>query len=387
MLKQARNHLGQPLEGPNVFGSTVILAREKRRLTYRLIGFWRRACLQHFGMTWRVAGCRADDRLAALGYAGAFLPTEARDAGTDGISDRSPPAVPPGGLLLMAVLDVDRLRAYAVPELRESYDRRDAILYALGTGAGLSDAVDELAFVFERQLVALPTMALVLGTPGFWLMDPRAGLDWTRILHGGQSLRLFRPLEPEGELVGHIRIGELADKGAEKSALLRAHRTLKTPSGVVVAEMTETWVLRGAGGFGGVRNLDDAPDEAVIEGPADASLDLPTARNQAMLYRLSGDRNPLHIEPQTAALGDFPRPILHGLSTMGLVGRALVHLACAGDPRRLSSMRVRFAAPVFPGETIRTQIWRRDDAILFRAIAIERDQAVIEGGHATIDAF
>jgi acyl dehydratase len=169
--------------------------------------------------------------------------------------------------------------------------------------------------------------------------------------------------------------------------LLRAYRTIKDPSGVVVAELSEVWVLRGAGGFGGERMLPGPAPVVIPDGPPDAALDLPTSRNQALIYRLSGDRNPLHVEPATAALGGFERPILHGLSTMGLVARALAHLACDGDPVRLSSMAVLFAAPVYPGDRIRTEIWRNGSNIFFRASVPERDLIVIDGGRATIDAF
>src|SRR3546814_11939071 len=122
--------------------------------------------------------------------------------------------------------------------------------------------------------------------------------------------------------------------------------------------MEEVWVLRGAGGLGGPRGLPHDPLPPMPENVPDASLDLPTVRNQAMLYRLSGDRNPLHIDPETAKLGGFDRPILHGLATMGLIGRALVHLCCAGNPERLTGMRLRFTAPVVPGEILRTAVWR-----------------------------
>jgi acyl dehydratase len=287
----------------------------------------------------------------------------------------------------MAVLDVDRLKAYAVPVSRDAYDPRDTILYALGTGAGLSDQIDELGLVFERRLQALPTMALVLGTPGFWLMDPKLELDWAKILHGEQSLRLHRPLDPHGELTGSTRIGDLADKGAGKPALLRCHRRLETLGGSLVAEMDETWVLREAGGFGGPRTLPGSDPVVLPDVAPDATIDLPTSPQQAMLYRLSGDRNPLHIEPQTARIGGFDRPILHGLATMGLAARALIHLCCGGDPARLSSIAVRFTAPVYPGDTIRTEIWRDGSNILFRAAVTGRGQVVMDGGRASIDAF
>lgn len=289
----------------------------------------------------------------------------------------------------MPVLDIDRLKAYSVAISRDVYDPRDTILYALGTGAGLSADLNELNFVFERNLKALPTLAFVLGTPGFWLMDPRTGIDWPQVLHGEQSLRLFRPLEPVGELIGETRIGEIADKGAGKPAMFRAYRTLTTPGGAKVAELSELWILRGAGGFGGEQTLPGSgpAPRPMPEREPDATLDLPTSPNQAMLYRLTGDRNPLHVEPETARIGGFERPILHGLSTLGLAARALIHLHCAGDPARLSSISARFTAPVYPGETVRTQSWQEDKAIRFRAIAAERDVTVIDGGAASIDDF
>lgn len=287
----------------------------------------------------------------------------------------------------MTPLNLEKLRAYRVPSARDSYDARDAILYALGTGAGLTDAVDETDLVFERRLKVLPTLALVLGTPGFWLMDPKAGIDWLHVLHGEQSLRLYRPLEPNGELIGETRIGEVGDKRPGKPALFHAYRTLKTPGGSLVAELSELWVVRGAGGFGGERALPQQRPVTMPNRAPDAVLDLPTSPQQAMLYRLSGDRNPLHVDPETARKAGFERPILHGLSTMGLVGRALVHLCCGGDPDRLSSLSVRFTAPVLPGDNIRTEIWREGDEILFRARVPERQEIVIDGGVATIDAF
>lgn len=287
----------------------------------------------------------------------------------------------------MPVLDAERLLRYKVSEARDRYDARDTILYALGTGAGLDAQVDELDLVFERGLQALPTMAFVLGTPGFWLMDPAAGLDWARVLHGEQSLVLYCPLEAQGELVGSTRIGEIADKGLGKPAMVRAYRTLQNISGRTVAELSELWILRDAGGFGGERTLPGPAPVTMPDTPPPYSLDLPTSPQQALLYRLSGDRNPLHVEPETARSAGFDQPILHGLSTLGLVARALIHLHCAGDPRRLSSMSARFTAPVVPGEMVRTQSWQDGDDIVFRAIAVDRDTVVIDGGTASIDCF
>lgn len=284
------------------------------------------------------------------------------------------------------MLNLDRLRSFTVPPAEDVCDPRTAILYALGVGAGLG-AIDEQHMVFERNLAVLPTMALVLGTPGFWPMAAELGWDWPTILHGEQSLRLFRPLEL-GQLVhGRIEIGDVADKGAGKPALVRAKRTLMTPTDLVIAEMEEIWVLRGAGGFGGPRDLPGAMAVMMPEDPAHALLDLPTAINQALLYRLTGDRNPLHVDAGTAATAGFDRPILHGLATMGLVSRALVHLCCDGKTDRLTAMQVKFTAPVWPGETVRTEMWREGDDILFRASVPDRGVTVIDAGRARIGEF
>ena len=284
-------------------------------------------------------------------------------------------------------LDETRLRAYRVPDSQDRYDRRDTILYALGVGAGLT-GLDETRLVFERELLALPTMALVLGTPGFWLMDRTTGLDWPRVLHGEQSFRLLRPLPPEGEIVGRTTIGALSDKGPGKPAMLRCTRELSdAASGRPVAVLDEIWILRGAGGFGGENIALSPPRPSLPDRAPDLKLALPTVRNQAMLYRLTGDRNPLHIDPGSAAAGGFDRPILHGLATMGVVARALVHLACGGDPRRLSAMRLRFTSPVYPGDVILTELWDEGRTLRFRASVPARGVTVVDGGSATRDDF
>jgi acyl dehydratase len=278
----------------------------------------------------------------------------------------------------------DRLCAHSVPDVRSRWDVRDTIRYALGVGAALSD-IDETRFVFEDGLVALPTMALTLGTPGFWLMEPELGLGWPQILHGEQSLTLHRALPAEGDVIGKTWIGPLSDKGAGKSALLHCIRHLYDPeSKDLITEMEELWVLRGAGGFGGQNlplgvGLDDMPD-----GQPDAVLTLPTARNQAALYRLTGDRNPLHILFGVAAKGGFDRPILHGLATMGLIGRALVQMRCGGDAAWLTAMKLRFTGPVYPGDEVVTEIWDEDDAVRFRATVPARGVVVADCGSATV---
>lgn len=284
-------------------------------------------------------------------------------------------------------LDRETLLAYAIPVARDDYDPRDVILYALGVGAGLSAEIDETDFLFERRLQALPTMALVLGTPGFWPMDPKSGLDWPNILHGEQRLKLFAPLDPDGTLIGETRVTDLADKGPGMAALVRAAKQVRTPGGTLVAEASETWVVRGAGGFGGARDLPGDSLPPVPQRDPDYEIVLPTSRAQAATYRLSGDRNPLHIDPATARAAGLDRPILHGLSTMGVVARALIHACCAGNAAALREIALRFTAPVYPGETIRTQIWQDGPALHFRADVVERDVRVIDNGLAAQSLF
>jgi acyl dehydratase len=284
-------------------------------------------------------------------------------------------------------LDVEKLREYAIPQATDDYDPRDAIIYALGVGAGLDPALNERDFLYERQLQVLPTMALVLGTPGFWPMDPRCGLDWINILHGEQRLTLFQPLDPAGTLSGETKVTDIADKGRGKAALVRAVKTLKTLSGFVAAEATETWVVRGAGGFGGERELPGEALPPVPDRDPDFVVTLPTAVTQAATYRLSGDRNPLHIDETTAKRAGLDRPILHGLSTLGVAARALIHAFCNGDAKRLSSIAARFTAPVYPGESITTEIWTMPEALHFRSSVAERELVVIDHGIAAFDAF
>lgn len=284
----------------------------------------------------------------------------------------------------MTPLNPDTLLNYAIPDARDDYDPRDVIIYALGVGAGLSSDVDETQFLYERGLQALPTMALVLGTAGFWPMDLKSGLDWISILHGEQRLTLHQPLDPAGIMLGTTRVADLADKGAGKAAMIRAVKTLKNPGGELVAEATETWVVRGGGGFGGARDL---PGEALPPVPSrdpDYAVPLPTSLAQAATYRLSGDRNPLHIDPVTARRAGHERPILHGLSTMGVIARAVIHACADGDAERLREIALRFTAPVFPGDTIETHIWQEAGRLHFRAMAIERGVVVADNGVAKL---
>lgn len=281
----------------------------------------------------------------------------------------------------------EKLLSWPFPDIEHTYGARDTMLYALGAGAG-SDPTDEtdLRFVYEEGLVALPSMAVVLGYPGFWLKERDTGVDWTRLLHGEQGMILHRPLPAAGTVVGRTKVTGLVDKGADKGALLFSKRdVIEKESGALLATLTSTTFLRGDGGFGGPTGPTPAPHLLPDRAP-DAHLDLPTLPQAALIYRLSGDYNPLHADPKVAAAAGFPRPILHGLCTYAVACRAVLRLACGNDPARLRSLAVRFSAPVFPGETIRTEIWRSGAEVSFRCSVVERSLKVLDNGRAEIAA-
>ena len=222
-------------------------------------------------------------------------------------------------------------------------------------------------------------MAAVLGQSGFWLADPRTGVDAVRLVHGEQSLVFHRPLPVEGEVIGRTRVTGLADKGAGRGALLFTEKqVLDVASGELLAVAKATVVLRGDGGFGGNAGPVAVPHTMPQTAP-EIVVELATRPEQALYYRLNGDDNPLHADPEVARRAGFPRPILHGLCTFGVVTHALLRGLGGYEVAGLRELALRFSAPVFPGETIRTEMWRDGS---FRARVTERDVVVVDHGFA-----
>jgi len=273
-------------------------------------------------------------------------------------------------------LDYDMLMGLPAWEIRQDYSRRDTMLYALGAGAGIE--ADELDFVYEPRLQALPSMAAVLTHPGFWQKDPKYGLTWQKLLHGEQWLRVYRPIPVEGSLVGTMRVEEIYDKGADKGAVLLWRREIAdAATGEAIATVRGSSFLRADGGFGGSSSGAPVP-HPIPERAADRIVELRTRPEQALIYRLSGDYNPLHADPEIAKAAGFDRPILHGLCSYAVACRAIVMGPCGGDASRLRALDVRFSSPVYPGETLSVEIWNEGS---FRVTAAERGTVAINNGY------
>jgi acyl dehydratase len=287
-------------------------------------------------------------------------------------------------------IDYKTLLARKFPVVEHPYSERDTLLYALGVGLGADPLEREpLRFVYERGLRVLPTMAAVLAGPGFWVREPDTGVDWVRVLHGEQDMVFHRPLPPTGTVRAQTRVTAILDKGAGKGALIQTERQgADAVTGETLFTVRQTIFARGDGGFDGPaasRGPAPAP-HPIPERAPDVVCDLPTLPQQALIYRLSGDYNPLHADPDVAAQAGYPRPILHGLCTLGVAGHALLKTCCGYDPARLRAMQVRFTAPVFPGETLRTELWRDGAVVSFRTQVPGRNSVVLNNGRAEVTA-
>ncbi|HKY93253.1 MAG TPA: MaoC/PaaZ C-terminal domain-containing protein [Nevskiaceae bacterium] len=281
-------------------------------------------------------------------------------------------------------MNLDVLKAHRFEPIVHAYEARDTILYALGLGYGSDPmAPEHLQFLYEDGLKMVPTMSVVLGHPGFWVKDPKFGIDWVKLLHGEQAIELLKPIPPKGRVRAESRVVGVEDKGAAKGAVMYTEKKLyDDATNELLASVTMSAFLRGDGGAGGFGVTFPVPD-ALPERAPDATVEIPTLPQIALIYRLSGDWNPIHASPEIARKAGFEKPILHGLCTMGLAGRALIQSCCGYDPSKLKSMFVRFSKPAYPGETFRTEIFNEGNQVRFRVRVVERDLVVLDRGLAT----
>jgi acyl dehydratase len=263
-----------------------------------------------------------------------------------------------------------------------SWTSTDALLYAVGIGAGH----DELAFSTENtdgvEQRVFPTFAVVIGSGRDDAMPPMGEFDRTQLVHGRQTVTLHAPIPASGSADLTGAVSAMYDKG---NAAVVETTTSARMNGAPLYTLTTTLFIRGAGGWGGDRGPSGPRHELPGREP-DHVTTYVTSRDQAFVYRLSGDRNPLHTDPSFAARGGFPSPILHGLCTYGFTGRAVLHATCDGDPTRFGSIEGRFASPVFPGETLTIRMWETEDGVIFTTSAGNGADAriVIDQGYASI---
>jgi acyl dehydratase len=282
-------------------------------------------------------------------------------------------------------INFEKLIRAEIPEVEQTLTKRDTMLYALGVGLG-ADPCDpgQLKFVYEKNLQALPTMAIILGYPGPWYVRVDAGITRTHVVHGEQGFTIHRPLPVEGTIAGRTTITGVIDKGKDKGAIVLLETKVRDKtSGELICTLTSTGFCRADGGFGGPSGPVKAP-HPLPDLPPQLTCDLPILPQAALIYRLSGDYNPLHADPDFARKAGFTKPILHGRCTFSVAGHAILKTCCGYDPARLRSMEGRFSSPVYPGETIRTEIWQDGAVVSFRSTVPARGVTVINNGRAEI---
>ncbi|HSB48216.1 MAG TPA: MaoC family dehydratase, partial [Burkholderiales bacterium] len=239
-------------------------------------------------------------------------------------------------------------------------------------------------FVYEEGLQALPTMAIILGYPGPWHAHPDTGITRSHVVHGEQGFRIASPLPVEGAVVGKTRVTGVVDKGKDKGALVITECTVRDQaSGNILCTLASTTFCRADGGFGGPDGPVKAPHPLPGTAPQQV-CDLPTLPQAALIFRLSGDYNPLHADPVYAVKAGFRMPILHGRCTFSIAGHAILKTLCGYDPARFVAMEGRFSSPVYPGETIRTEMWREGNIVSFRSTVPARGVTVLNNGRAEI---
>ncbi|NQY90214.1 MAG: MaoC family dehydratase N-terminal domain-containing protein [Deltaproteobacteria bacterium] len=280
-------------------------------------------------------------------------------------------------------IDRDKAMAYEFPEGTGSYSNDEVILYHLGVGAGVpaTDA-GELEYTYEKNLKVLPSFVTTVFLSGGGSMMSVPGLEFNpmMLLHGEQDIEIHRPLPPEAKMKGRTRIADIYDKG--KAALTILENSVSTEDGEPLFTTRMALFMRGEGGFGGESGppaANQAPDRE-----PDAVFEAATLPQQALLYRLNGDKNPLHCDPEFASMGGFDVPIIHGLCSYGITCKAVVDGMLDGDPTRVARYQARFKGVAWPGETYQVRCWKEDGKILIEAWSKERNEAIITNAAVTL---
>jgi acyl dehydratase len=281
-------------------------------------------------------------------------------------------------------LEYDYLMSLPPLEAKHTVLPRDVILYALGVGVGAQAPTDpgELQYLLEDRLKVLPSFASVMAYPGFWAREPKYGLVWQKILAAEQSIELHGPLPVSGEFDSGTVIDAIYDKGPDKGALIYSSRAIRDrSSGRLVATVRQAGFARADGGFGG--SSEGAPKPTPVPSRApNQRAHARTREDQALIYRLSGDYNPLHADPEVALSGGFSRPIFHGLGTFGVTARALLKTVCNDESERVHRIDARYSRPVYPGDELAIDIWEfgSEGRVAFQVSVPAREVIVLQNG-------
>jgi acyl dehydratase len=264
-----------------------------------------------------------------------------------------------------------------------SWTERDVMLYALGVGLGRDPLnLRELPFVYEKHLKVVPSFSTVAA----WGASPPAdemGINYVKVVQSSQEIVLHRPLPPAASVMASGRVSCVVDKGPKGAIIFREVVLTDAANGAPIATLTSSIFARDDGGFGGPAEGGNLPH--VVPGRApDHRVQITTRPDQALLYRLSGDRNKLHVDPETAEKAGFQRPILHGLCNFGITCQAVLDVCAGFDPARMVSHEVRFSGPFFPGETLAIDIWQDGEVVSFEASSLERGTPVIKNGKTVL---
>lgn len=284
------------------------------------------------------------------------------------------------------MLNYQRVKNWPIEEVTRTYSERDTILYALGLGVG-GDPMDavQLRFTYEANLQAVPTLAAAIAWPKPWMTNPETGVNYLKLVHGEQDTQWFQPMPASGTVISRTRVNRVCDKGEGKGAIVELLRDIiDADSGERIAQTRQVSFLRGDGGYTAEGGISDEPPQSlpsVPEREPDFEYQLLSPPQAALIYRLSGDANPLHADPEVAARAGFKQPILHGLATYGMAAFAAVSQCADGDATRLKRIAARFTSPVYPGETLRFQFWKGEEGkVHLRARVDARDVVVLNNG-------
>ena len=280
-------------------------------------------------------------------------------------------------------IDYEKIMSLETKNQEFSYTDRETMLYGLGIGFGKDPLNDEeLKFVYERDLKTVPSMATVVSWGAGNMRE--SGINYLLVLHGEQRLKMYEPLPHSADILVDSSVKGVFDKGKEKGALIITETDIKLKENEnLLCTLSSTTFARGDGGFGGPS--DGAPEPHLIpERKSDDEFSADTEPNQALIYRLSGDRNPLHSDPEIAKAAGFDVPILHGLCTYGTACRTIISNVCDYDSTLIEEFNVRFSSPVYPGEKISTEIWKDDNVISFRCWVRDRNVMVLSNGKCVL---